>query len=92
MSDGGEGLVDATTRLAERMEEMEEARRTVRASGPRVDPEKARALESLRLAKADLARQIASTAHEGRRQQLTAALAEVERRLAALEMPAAKIS
>ena len=42
MSDSGEGLVDASTRLAERMEEMEEDRRRARITGPRIDPEKAR--------------------------------------------------
>jgi hypothetical protein len=90
MSDGGEGLVDATTRLAERMEEMEEARRTARAGGPPIDPERQRALESLRLAKADFQRQISTTTHDGRRRQLQAALDEVERRLAALEASAPK--
>ena len=33
MSDGGEGLVDASSRLAERMEEQEEARRAARTAG-----------------------------------------------------------
>jgi hypothetical protein len=83
MSDGGEGLVDATTRLAERMEEMEEARRAARLAGPPIDPERVRALESLRLAKADLQRQLAMTSHERRRQQLLSALDEIEHRLAA---------
>ncbi len=84
MSDGGEGLVDATSRLAERMEELEEARRSARLAGPAIDPERARALESLRLARTDIQRQLASVTHAGRRQQLLAALDEVERRLSAL--------
>jgi hypothetical protein len=88
MSDSGEGLVDASTRLAERMEEMEEDRRRARATGPRIDPEKARALESLRLAKADMQRQLGIISHETRRQQLTSALVEIERRLADLEKTA----
>jgi hypothetical protein len=88
MSDSGEGLVDASTRLAERMEEMEEDRRRARAAGPRIDPEKARALESLRLAKADMQRQLTVISHEARRQQLTSALVEIERRLADLEKTA----
>jgi hypothetical protein len=92
MSDAGEGLVDASTRLAERMDEMEEARRAARNAGPPIDPERARALESLRLAKADVQRQIASTAHDGRRQQLTHALDEIERRFAALGVPAVQSS
>jgi len=88
MSDSGEGLVDASTRLAERMEEMEEDRRRARATGPRIDPEKARALESLRLAKADMQRQLRIISHETRRQQLASALVEIERRLADLEKTA----
>lgn len=88
MSDSGEGLVDASTRLAERMEEMEEARRLSKATGPRIDPEKARALESLRLARADMQRQLSVITHEARRQQLSSALAEIERRLADLEKTA----
>jgi hypothetical protein len=88
MSDSGEGLVDASTRLAERMDELEEERRQSRNGAKRVDPARARALESLRLAKVDIGRQLASISHEARRQQLTMALAEVERRLADLEQSA----
>jgi hypothetical protein len=92
MSDAGEGLVDASSRLAERMEEQEEARRAARNAGPPVDPERVRALEGLRLAKADIQRQLAATTHEGRRHQLTSAMDEVERRLAALVTPAGQPS
>jgi hypothetical protein len=88
MSDAGEGLVDASSRLAERMEEQEEARRAARNAGPRIDPALARALESLRLAKADIERQLATTTHEGRRHQLAAALADIERRHGELQPPA----
>jgi ABC-type phosphate transport system auxiliary subunit len=88
MSDSGEGLVDASSRLAERMDELEEERRQARNGSRRVDPVRARALESLRLAKADIDRQLATISHEARRQQLTLALAEVERRLADLEKTA----
>lgn len=88
MSDSGEGLVDASTRLAERMDELEEERRQARNGTRRVDPLRARAIESLRLAKADIGRQLSLIPHEARRQQLTMALAEVERRLADLEQTA----
>ena len=88
MSDSGEGLVDASSRLAERMDELEEERRQARNGAKRVDPVRAGAIESLRLAKADISRQMASISHEARRQQLTLALAEVERRLADLEQSA----
>lgn len=88
MSDSGEGLVDASSRLAERMDELEEERRQARNGAKRVDPVRAGALESLRLAKADIGRQLAAISHEARRQQLILALAEVERRLADLEQTA----
>ena len=88
MSDSGEGLVDASSRLAERMDELEEERRQARNGSRRADPVRVRDIESLRLAKADIGRQLASISHEARRQQLTMALAEVERRLADLEQTA----
>ena len=88
MSDSGEGLVDASSRLAERMDELEEERRQARNGAKRVDPVRAGAIESLRLAKADISRQLALISHEARRQQLTLALADAERRLADLEQSA----
>jgi len=88
MSDSGEGLVDASSRLAERMDELEEERQQARNGSRRVDPARALAIESLRLARADMSRQLAAITHEVRRAQLTMALAEVERRLADLERTA----
>jgi hypothetical protein len=81
MSDSGEGLVDAEARLQEQID-AREGERQRRSSGPVKDPEKARALESLRLARVDLERQLASTSHEARRAQLSAAMAEIDKRLA----------
>ena len=80
MGDSGEGLIDAEARIQERQEEMERARvhrlpKTVR------DPEKVHALESLRLARTELERQLAAATHERRRAQLQQAIAEVERRM-----------
>ena len=49
-----------------------------------VDPEKLRARESLRLAKAELTRQLENTTHPIRQQQIEAAVAELDRRLAAI--------
>ena len=81
MGDSGEGLVDAEARIQERMEEREADRRR-RASGPApVDPERAREIESLKLAKAELTRQAAATTHPIRKQQIAAALGEIEKRL-----------
>jgi hypothetical protein len=88
MSDSGEGLVDASSRLAEIMDEHDEERRQARNGSRRMDPQKARALESLRLAQADMRRQLLAVSHEARRQQLTVALAEIGRRLAELEQSA----
>lgn len=81
MSDSGEGLVDAEARLQEQID-AREAERQRRASGPVKDPEKVRALESLRLARTDMQRQLERVAHPVRRQQLEQAIAEIDRRLA----------
>jgi hypothetical protein len=83
MGDSGEGLVDADARIQEQMEEREAERRR-RASGPKVDPERVRTIENLRLARAELTRQSDATTHPVRRQQIQAALAEIDKRLAAL--------
>jgi hypothetical protein len=82
MGDAGEGLIDAEARIQERMEDLERERaqkhnKTVR------DPERLRALESLRLARTELERQLTATTHERRRAQLADAIKEVERRMEA---------
>ena len=81
MGDAGEGLIDAEARIQERMEDLERERsqkhvRTVR------DPERLRALESLRLARTELERQFASASHERRRDSIGQAMAELDRRIA----------
>ncbi len=81
MGDSGEGLVDAEARLQERMDEREQEKRR-RDKQAVKDPEHARMLESLRLARIELQRQSAATGHPGRRQQIAAAIAELDRRLA----------
>lgn len=80
MSDAGEGLIDADARIQERMEELERDRARSKKKDTR-DPEKVRALESLRLAKTELERQLVATTHEARRQQLRQAIDEIERRM-----------
>jgi hypothetical protein len=82
MGDSGEGLIDAEARIQERQDEMERARvhrqpKTVR------DPERVHALESLRLARTELERQLAATTHERRRAQIVQAIEEVDRRMTA---------
>ncbi len=82
MGDAGEGLIDAEARLQERMDELEEARKVAKDRGPKVDPEYVRGVESLRLAKAELERQLDTTTHPIRKDQIGQAVAEIDRRLA----------
>jgi hypothetical protein len=84
MGDGAEGLVDAQSRIQDRIDELEE-RRTRRRRVVAYDPERQRQLESLRLARTELGRQLSSTTHEVRRQQLSQALEELDRRISGLE-------
>jgi hypothetical protein len=81
MGDAGEGLVDAESRLAERMEEREEEKKKARQAGKGTDPERARQIESLKLARVEMQRQLELTAHQGRKQQLTQAVAEIDKRI-----------
>ena len=82
MSDAGEGLIDADSRIQERMDELARARAEKQAAEVR-NPDAVRELESLRLARTELERQIADTAHERRRAQLTQAISEIDKRIAA---------
>jgi len=84
MGDAGEGLVDAESRLAERMEEREQEKRQARRGPTTADPEKTRELESLRLAKTEMQRQLDLTTHEVRRSMLAQAISEIDKRLKAL--------
>ena len=81
MGDAGEGLIDADGRIQERMEELERERKQERAARPVRDPEKVQALESLRLARLELDRQLAATTNERRRAQITQAIEEIDRRM-----------
>ena len=81
MGDAGEGLIDADSRIQERMEEIARERQTMRVTDVR-DPELVRALESLRLARTELERQLEATTHERRRAQIAEAIEEIGRRMA----------
>lgn len=81
MGDAGEGLIDADARIQERMEELERERAVARGK-PVSNPEQLRALESLRLARTDIERQLSNSANERRRTQLGQAMAELDRRIA----------
>jgi hypothetical protein len=83
MGDAGEGLIDAESRIQERMEELERERSGARRRAPGPDELKAReSLASLKLARTELARQHEATANERRRQQIADAMAELDRRMA----------
>lgn len=82
MGDAGEGLVDSESRIQERQDEIarERAEKTIVDTR---NPDAVKALESLRLARAELDRQLTATTHERRKAQITQALAEIDRRMAA---------
>ena len=83
MGDAGEGLIDADARIQERMEELERERKQQFTKGVK-NPEQVQALESLRLAKTELERQLESTAIERRRTQIGEAIQEIARRMTTL--------
>lgn len=85
MGDAGEGLVDANSRVEEQMEEARQSRRMIRREKLQPDPDRIRTLESLRLTKIDLERQLSRTTHQVRRGHLETALADVDRRLDELQ-------
>ena len=87
MGDAGEGLIDADSRIQERMDELARER-AERRSVSLIDPEVARELESLRLARTALQRQFDESTHDRRRAQLTQAMDELDKRLAELQKKA----
>jgi hypothetical protein len=80
MGDAAEGLIDADSRIQERMEELQRERAQKHARPVR-DPERLRMRESLRLARTELERQFEATTHERRRAQLQQAIQEITRRM-----------
>ena len=84
MGDSGEGLIDAESRIQERMEELERERAKKRTKAVR-DPELVHALESLRLARTELERQLEATTSDARRSQIRQALEEIDRRMAEMD-------
>ena len=84
MSDAGEGLIDADSRIQERMDELARERAEKQAVEVR-DPDAVRELESLRLARIELERQLEATTHDRRVAQLKQAIAELDKRSAVLK-------
>jgi hypothetical protein len=83
MGDAGEGLIDADARIQERMEELERERTTQNLKAVK-NPEQVQALESLRLARTELERQLEATTNERRRAQISEAILEIARRMTSL--------
>jgi membrane protein involved in colicin uptake len=83
MGDSGEGLIDNEAKIQERIDELQRDRE--RARKPRIaNPELARQLESLQLARKEIVRALATTTHARRKAQLTAALDDIEKRISTL--------
>ncbi len=80
MGDAGEGLIDAESRIQERMDELAQERAKARVQ-PAIDADRMRELGSLRLARTELASQREATTNERRRAQLDQAVAELDRRI-----------
>jgi hypothetical protein len=82
MGDAGEGLVDAEDRFQQFVAEREQEKQ--RHGVAPADPEKARKMTSLGLARSELARQQEVTQNEIRREQIKQALADLDRKIAEL--------
>jgi hypothetical protein len=80
MGDAGEGLIDADARIQERMEELERERKQQNSKTVK-NPEQLHALESLRLARTELERQLEATTNDRRRTQIKQAMEEIDRRM-----------
>ena len=84
MGDAGEGLVDAESRIQERLDEIARERDEKRAEAPK-DPVAAREFESLRMARAEFERQLQTPAYERRWPAIKQGIEELDRRMAALK-------
>lgn len=84
MGDSGEGLVDAEARIQERMEELQSAREQARRK-PVANVEQVRKVESLKLARKEMSRQMEAIGHSARKNQLAAAIADIDRQILMIE-------
>ena len=78
-------ILTAVNDAIARSKELERERTRNRSAKPLRDPEKVAALESLRLARTELDRQLAATTNERRRAQIAQAIEEINRRMEATE-------
>ena len=84
MGDAGEGLIDADSRIQERMDELARQREE-RNNAEARNPEAVRELESLRLARKAMSAQLEAATHPRLKTQLTQGLAELDKRIKAAE-------
>jgi len=84
MGDSGEGLIDNEARIQERMEELQRNREQARKPAVK-NPKSKQQIESLQLARKEMVRSLEGATHEGRRKQLTAALADIDKKIQQLE-------
>jgi hypothetical protein len=84
MGDSGEGLIDNEARIQERMEELQRSRDQARKPAIK-NPRLLQHIESLQLARKEMARSLENTTHDARRKQLAPALAEIELRIKDLQ-------
>ena len=80
MGDSGEGLIDAESKIQERMEELK-ANREQKRDIAKDDPERFLKLGSLNLMRTQLTRQLESATHDSRRKQLTDAITDIDLRI-----------
>jgi hypothetical protein len=66
------------------MDELEQERQNARKKVKSGDPERARQIESCRLARIEMQRQLELTEHKTRKKQLSDAIAELDRRMTQL--------
>ena len=84
MGDSGEGLIDNEARIQERMEELQSNRDLARKPAIKNSKLKQR-IESFQLARKEMTRSLENTTHEARRNQLTAAIEDIDRRVKELQ-------
>jgi len=91
MGDSGEGLIDSEARIQERRDELQASRDIARKPAKK-NPEHIRQLDSLKLARTQMTRQLEIVTHESRRRQITEAIADIDVRIAGLHAVSAAIS
>jgi hypothetical protein len=80
MGDSGEGLIDAESRIQEKIEEIEQERARKYSKTIR-NPELQRTLEALKLARTGLIAQLNATTQGRRKIQLTQAIEDIDTRI-----------